>query len=126
MKITKEYLESLGACQEHIDLFVETFPEGAEISKENVVLAQMASLDIAWFLSEGGVEVAKILLENGADVHAESDHALRWASRNGRLEVVKILLENGADVHARNDEALRRASEEGHAEVVGILLEAGS
>ena len=27
----------------------------------------------------------------GADVHANNDHALRWASQNGHLEIVKLL-----------------------------------
>jgi len=71
----------------------------------------------------GHLEVVKVLLENGADVHAENDEALQWASEYGRLEVVKVLLENDADVHANNDYALRWASLNGHVEVVKLLLE---
>ena len=58
--------------------------------------------------------------------HFGSDAALRWASINGRTEVVKILLEAGADVHAENDLALRIASYYGHTEVVITLLKAGA
>ena len=50
-----------------------------------------------------------------------ADGALRWASKYGRIDVVKVLLEAGADVHAEDDWALRRASESGHTEVVNLL-----
>jgi ankyrin repeat protein len=43
------------------------------------------------------------------------------ASRYGHAEIVKLLLENGADVHAENDSALRWASERGHTEIVKLL-----
>jgi len=61
------------------------------------------------------------LIEAGANVHADNDHALRWASEYGHSEIVKILLSAGADVHANDDMALQWASENGHSEVVKIL-----
>jgi ankyrin repeat protein len=42
------------------------------------------------------LEVVKLLIENGADVSAEDNEALRWASYFGYLEVAKLLIENGA------------------------------
>ena len=39
----------------------------------------------------GHADVVKTLLMAGADVHAENDEALRWASMNGHADVVKIL-----------------------------------
>ena len=74
----------------------------------------------------GHTEVIKILIQNGANVHAENDYALILASMYGHPAVVKILLGAGADVHAENDLALRFASQYGHSEVVKILLEAGA
>ena len=74
--------------------------------------------------SNGHVDLVKILLEHGADVHADNDSALRNASGGGHVEVVKILLEHGADVHASNDSALKYASENGHIEVVKLLTAA--
>jgi len=71
-------------------------------------------------------ECVKWLLNNGYDVHAKDDYALRYASRYDHLEVVKVLLEKGADAHAQNDGALRWASEKGHLEVVKLLLDAGA
>ena len=48
---------------------------------------------------------------------------LKKAASDGYPEIVKVLLENGADVHANNDEALRYASQDGHVETVKILLD---
>ena len=74
----------------------------------------------------GHTEVVKLLHEAGADAHADDDYALRCASCNGHTEVVKVLLEAGDDVHACDDHALRWASSNGHTEVVKLLLEAGA
>ena len=71
----------------------------------------------------GYLEVVKLLLEHGADVHAHEDEALKWASMNGHTEVVKLLLEHGADVHACEDEALKSASVRGYVEIVKLLRE---
>jgi ankyrin repeat protein len=35
-----------------------------------------------------------VLLEHGADVHADNDSALRWASGNGHTDIVKLLQEH--------------------------------
>ena len=42
----------------------------------------------------------KLLLENGANVQAENDFALRLASEEAHHDVEKLLLENGADMHS--------------------------
>jgi hypothetical protein len=80
----------------------------------------------------GHVEVALILLENGANVIAETFDQLtplHAASSMGHAELVWILLQHGADVTARNEDwetPLHMASQHGHVEVVGILLEYGA
>jgi len=51
------------------------------------------------------------------------DEFLRKAAKYGHTEVVKLLLEQGADVHADNDWALVWAADNGHKEVVKLLLE---
>ena len=81
---------------------------------------------LKWASADGHFEVIKLLLRHGVDVHAQKDVALRWASNNGHLEVVKLLFEHGADVHASKDEAFRWASRNGHLEVVKLLLEHGA
>jgi len=69
----------------------------------------------------GHLEVVKLLVEKGADIHADNDYSLKWASGNGHLEVVKLLVEKGANIHANNDCAFQLASIYGHLEVVKFL-----
>jgi len=79
-----------------------------------------------WASENGHLEVVKLLVEKGADIHADNDNALRWASKNGHLEVVEFLVEKGADIHANNDGALKWASKNGYLEVVEFLVEKGA
>ncbi|WP_175888220.1 ankyrin repeat domain-containing protein [Burkholderia contaminans] len=74
----------------------------------------------------GDLDSAKKAIENGADIHAKDDYALRWASGNGHLDCVKYLVEQGADIHALNDWTLGIATEEGHLEIVTYLVEHGA
>ena len=60
-------------------------------------------------------------VENGANIHANNDYALRLASKNGYLEVVMFLVEKGANIHADRDYALRSASKNGHLDVVNYI-----
>ncbi|RDD34218.1 ankyrin repeat protein [Wolbachia endosymbiont of Cylisticus convexus] len=58
----------------------------------------------AW---EGNLEVVKLLLKHGADVHAENFERktpLHFAAWEGGLKVVKLLLKHRADVHAKDFE----------------------
>ena len=52
----------------------------------------------------------KLLLDRGANIHAQNDQALRWASEREYPEVVQLLLDRGADIHADYDGALRSTS----------------
>ena len=73
----------------------------------------------------GHLEVVKYLIEDyGANVRAENDLAVQWASGGGHLEVVKYLAEKcGANARAENDYAVQCASENEHLEVVKYLVE---
>ena len=63
----------------------------------------------------------KYLVEQGANIHANDDKALRWASENGHLKVVKFLVKLGANINVKNNYALRWASANGHLKVVKFL-----
>jgi hypothetical protein len=76
--------------------------------------------------------VARLLLEHGAEVNAPShdrhDHStpLHVAARYGRVEVAHVLLEHGANVAAENKQgktASQLASEMGHEEIAKLLSE---
>jgi ankyrin repeat protein len=77
----------------------------------------------------GHIKVAQLLLEQKADITAESqdnDTPLFLASREGHFEVVELLLAHGADVNARgqwNWTPLHCASRNGHIKVAQLLLE---
>ena len=53
---------------------------------------------------KGHVDVAKVLIQNGADVNAVNTEmtALHYALVNGHDDVAKLLIQNGADVNAVN------------------------
>jgi ankyrin repeat protein len=80
-------------------------------------------------LEEGHIEVAKLLIECGANVNAlnrEGWTPLHVASLFSDVDVVKRLLDHNADVHVRDDKGdtpLHNAAIEGHLEVARILLE---
>jgi len=81
---------------------------------------------LRWAAESGHLDVVKYLVEQGANVHAGDDLALRWAAGNGHLDVVKYLVEQGANVHAGDDAALRWAAGSGHLDVVKYLVEQGA
>ncbi|KAL7749408.1 hypothetical protein RI367_005279 [Sorochytrium milnesiophthora] len=65
-------------------------------------------LDKALMLAcvNGHLPAAQLLLDAGADLHADNEHALRWSCYNGYTDVVQLLLQRGADVAALEDHAL--------------------
>lgn len=80
---------------------------------------------------EGSLEIAQILLADGADPNAKGfggETALTIAAEHGHAEIVKVLLANGADKNAitnNGDNALHYASEYGHRTVVEVLVDTG-
>lgn len=73
-------------------------------------------------------DIAKLLIENNADVNAEEEQAIRLASYAGNYNMVKMLIDNGAhcNVNARLTQPIIIASERGHYDVVKLLLENGA
>ncbi|KAF7971442.1 hypothetical protein HWV62_21216 [Athelia sp. TMB] len=78
----------------------------------------------------GHSEVARILLEHGAQVNAlgKGRAALYTASLCGHPDVVQLLLEHGAAVNAvgQGETALRAASRKGHIDIAQLLLQHGA
>lgn len=97
--------------------------------------------DARWFYHDtylmvatdlGHLEVARTLLDRGADIEGEDDlgdRALMRAAAAGRADLASLLLERGADLDARNwadVSALSMAAIHGHREVVELLLGRGA
>lgn len=81
----------------------------------------------------GHVEIAKLLLDAGADVNVHGNYAgttaLMWASQYESKEIVKLLIEAHAEINAKNHQgqtALYFALENGNTEIVQILQNAGA
>ncbi len=81
----------------------------------------------------GGIEVAELLMQSGADVNAaekSSESPLHWGAERGHAGVVKTLLDNGADPDARagayGESPLHRAAWAGHSETARVLLDSGA
>ena len=76
---------------------------------------------LAGAVENGNLYKVKEYLNQGADIHACDDYALRSAALTGHLDVMKYLVEQGADIHARNDEALKWAKKYHHYNIVRYL-----
>lgn len=81
----------------------------------------------------GNLEVAKVLVEAGAGVNAQSIptrfSSLMWAALKGYTEIVRLLIEAGADVNVRDwdqNTPLIKAALSGHQQAVEELLAAGA
>eukprot|EP00854_Cymbomonas_tetramitiformis_P014018 gene14018-16571_t len=80
-------------------------------------------------LAAGHGDIAKVLIEAGADKDAVNNVAkmtpLQHAAHLGLLEVVKTLVEAGANINLADSNkgtALKHAARQGHAEIVETLL----
>jgi ankyrin repeat protein len=77
----------------------------------------------------GYLEPARLLLEHGANVHAQDDRGktpLRISSENGHLQVMHLLLQHGADPDTQDKDYLRTPLYDGKPDVVRLLLEHGA
>ena len=45
-------------------------------------------------------DCADCLIDHGADITADDNYAVRWASKYGNTETVKLLIDYGADITA--------------------------
>ena len=64
------------------------------------------STPLHWAAVSQAPEVARVLIENGADINARTDTGstpLHWAANKNAVSVAKLLIESGADVNARSN-----------------------
>jgi hypothetical protein len=83
--------------------------------------------DIEEAAKNGNLIGLKHFIDNGTDVHINSDAALRRSAEYGHLFMVKYLVErHGAAVSANNDEALQLSTRNGHSDVAEYLIGKGA
>ncbi|TMW69768.1 hypothetical protein Poli38472_001924 [Pythium oligandrum] len=100
--------------------------EVAELLIEHGVKASHAALQSA--SRSGQVELVQLLLAHNVDPNESPDSPLHYAALSGEHEVVKLLLVNGANVHARdshNYTALHSACRWDSQKAAAVLLEYG-
>lgn len=51
MKITADKLRALGACEEYVEQFEKLWPQGARVTRANVIMALNAGVPIDWLLN---------------------------------------------------------------------------
>jgi ankyrin repeat protein len=85
-----------------------------------------ADMALSCAASEGHPDVLALLLERGANVNAGNGRALRWACRSGRMDIVITLIQHGANVRLCDNRPIREASRAGHAAMVQLLLQHGA
>ncbi|KAJ3036382.1 hypothetical protein HDV00_002798, partial [Rhizophlyctis rosea] len=78
-----------------------------------------------WAATGGHIEIVKLLLKAGADVHAKDDATIIWAAAERHSEMVNLLVEVGVDVSrtGKSAGALTAAACNGHVEVVRFLMD---
>jgi hypothetical protein len=84
-----------------------------------------------WAAHYGHVEIARLLLQNGADVNVKSNGRnggltpLHCAACNGRVDILHLLVENGANLEAQEnggERALHNAAYHGHLPFIQELI----
>jgi ankyrin repeat protein len=120
------------------------------MNQENIIDIAMKSA-----VSEGCLEIVRLLFRNGANIHSNDDLALRVAIKSRKVDIVKYLIEHGAfmdsemlflaaqhgncatmklltergrfmNVHAKNDFAFKLAAQEGHLPMIQYLVLLGA
>jgi ankyrin repeat protein len=77
-------------------------------------------MDLIGACIRNNLEEAKRLLSEGVTIEQKA-HSMRITCFNGQLEMIKLLVEYGANIHANNDEALQMARYNSQTETINYL-----
>ncbi len=72
------------------------------------------------------IRMLELLVDYGADIQANNNHAICLAADNGQIETVKFLIEHGADVNTQNCLPLIYAIRCGAPNIVDLLIDSGA
>lgn len=78
----------------------------------------------------GHIEIAKFLIDNGANVHTNQEEPLRRACLSGNKDLVEYLIKSGSNIHVTKiyrgvDIPLNNACKSGNIELVKLLIKKG-
>ena len=68
----------------------------------------------------------QVLIEHGADVHADDDAALQFACDGGHVNLVKLLIQHGANVQARSNAAVQNIHRNPYVSILQLLIKNGA
>jgi len=105
----------ISSCRRNDDMFMaignnDVSMVGAVIAKDSKSVNRPDSrkemrgmMPLHYAAWKGNVEIVKLLLDHGADLHATivEQSVIHFAARSGNVEVISILLDKGADVNAK-------------------------
>ncbi|KIW63768.1 hypothetical protein PV04_08746 [Phialophora macrospora] len=113
--------------------YSEVFKCYLKVALENHgVGGESISAAVRCAIEEGREEILQLLIEHGADVHAENERgttALHVAAHEGRFDLLQMLIERGANVHKISEHrgsALMAAAQASALDCVKLLLESGA
>lgn len=125
--LDQELLEAAeqGNLKTVTDLIESGASPNAKLQSEGSSALMLAS-------AKGHTEMAKVLIDKGADVNAAKPNgwtALMGAASSGHLDIVKMLVERGADVNARHAygyTGLKLAKGKNHKQIAEFLVKSGA
>jgi ankyrin repeat protein len=81
--------------------------------------------DLIKYAKFGGLTQVKLLIEQGADIHANGDLPLKHSSCLGNFDIMKYLIENGADIKACDNAVLEKNASIGNLDMIEYLVDHG-
>lgn len=89
MIITKEILKEKEACAEQLNIFIKQWPNGVEVTRENLEKAKEIGLDLVW-------GIAALLPDSYSDAYEEKRKIIweRYLSQNGFHTPLEVSLWN--------------------------------
>ena len=107
-----DLLLKISSIHGYVDIVNFLIDKGAKSNNETIVLC----------VRHDKLEVLKILIANGADIHADNENALSWATFNRNYKCVKYLLQMGANPRANSDKIFEKALVCNFADIVNLFL----
>lgn len=122
--VLKDNVLNVASSNGNLDIIKLIISNGYSLNNESLNLAFASALEYKHF------EVAKYLLDKGADPNKENNTItpLEESCLEGNLEAVKFLIDNGASIDGRRvlGRPLNNAAENGNTEVVEYLIKKGA